>query len=273
MRFYVKMVDVISDDWRLDFTMTIAMKYNEEIVKTIVQAINRAISVDIPVAYSENRRATHNCFGPMRVDVINDDLELMLTQDGVKVHHFKRHNWETVMILDTNTSTAFFVFSERNLQNIPKKKDRSCPHYLQSCLHVFHEGYDGKYVQQSFLPIIDEFDDQTYEDDAEMILNNVIDNLSDWHLYAIAYDYSGIELTKVMLYFLSPRFEEIDKKDLGEFIMPNYAAAVKPVDESSPAPTQDETDEPLIKVKAKARPTSEVDADPQVKPNEYDDVG
>ena len=249
--------------------MTITTKYSEEIVRTIVQAINRAVSVDIPVAYSENNRATHNCFGAMRVDVINDNLVLMLTQPGIKVHRFKRHSWEVLMILDTNTSTAFFVFSERNLQNIPKKKDRTCPHYLQTCLHVFHEGYEGKCVQQSFLPIIDEFDEATYEEDAEMILNDVIESLDDWHLYAIAYNYSGIELTNATLYFLSPRFEEIDKKDLGKYIIPNYAASIKQIDAPSPTPKQDESADTLIKVKPKARPASEAEMNPTVKPNEY----
>ncbi len=253
--------------------MKAEMRFDERTVSTIVHAIYKATAVDIPMAYSENRRATNNCFAAMRVDVINDNLETMLSYDGVKVHHFRRHGWEVCMVLNYHTDTAYFVFSERNLLTIPRKKDRTWPHYLQTLLHKFHEDYEPRVIQESFLPHVDPFDDETYDADAEMILRDVIDNLDAWHLYVISYDRTGNDVTSATLYFYTSDFQEIDKRDLGKYIIPTYASANKPVVDVAPTSSEEETAETLIKLKPKARPASEADDAPKVKPNEYNDVG
>ena len=252
--------------------MTMEIRFDEKIVRMIVHAINRATTVDIPMAYGDNQRATNNCFPAMRVDIINGNICNLVKFDGVLVHRFKRRGWTVCMIIDSNARNAYFVLSERNLKSIPAKKGRTWPHYLQSLLHEFHRGYEGKTVQQTLFPM-EPFDDETYEKDVEMILGDLIDNLEPWNLYVIAHEHNGKEVTSIKQYFLSPQFDIIDEKDLAEYIIPDYSAAINPVSEETATQAEPENAEELVKLKPKARPASEADADPQVKPNEYSDVG
>lgn len=251
--------------------MTMEIRFNEKVVRMIVHAINRATTVDIPMARRDNQRATNNCHPAMGVDVINDNIFKLLTFDGVQVHRFNRHGWKVCMILDSNDKNAYFVLSERNLKGIPKKKGRTWPHYLQTTLHEFHKGYVGRYSQQTLFPM-EKFSNDVYEKDLELIIGELIEDLAAWHLYVIAHEHLGDELTSVTQYFLSPDFEIIDQKDLADFIVPDYSAVVKPIDETAPVSAEEENAAGLVKLKPKPR-TAAADADPVVKPNEYDSVG
>lgn len=251
--------------------MGMGIRFDEGVVKTIVHAINRAITVDIPVAFGEYQRATNNCFPAMRVDIINDNIFNLVQFDGVLIHRFKRRGWKVCMIIDNNAKNAYFIFSEKNLKSIPAKIGRTWPHYLQSLLHEFHRGYEGKAVQQTLFPM-ELFDDETYEKDVETILGNLIDDLEPWNLYVVAHEHNGKEVTSIKQYFLSPQFDVIDEKDLSEYIIPDYSAVVNPVGENTTTQSEPENAEELVKIKSKARPVSESDANPKVKPNEYDNV-
>lgn len=251
------------------------IRFDEKVVRTIVHALNKATTVDVPMAYNENNRATNNCFPAMRIDIINQNIFTMLNFDGVQVHRFSRHGWKVCMIIDNNSSNAYFVLSERNLKSINAKKGRTWPHYLQSLLHKFHKDYPPRVIQESFLPMVSPFDDETYEKDVEMIIGKLIENLDSWHLYVIAYERMGNELSSVKQYFLTPSFEIIDEKDLAQYIVPDYFAVVKPIDETPSATSEPEKADELVKLKPKLKPRSDSEDtdDPTVKPNEYADVG
>lgn len=252
--------------------MGMGIRFDERIVKTIVQALYEAVTVGIPLAQSNNMRATTNCYPSLGVDVIHEHILKLVNFDGVLIHRIKRHNWTVFMIIDNNAHNAYFVLSENNLKAIPAKKGRSWPHYLQSLLHEYHRGFEGKCVQQSFLPI-EPFDDVTYEKDVERMLGGLMDDQEAWNIYVIAHKRNGKELVSVKQYFLSPSFDVIDERNLIEYIVPDYSAVINPIDENTTDTTPESEEEELIKLKPKPRPASEMESAPVVKPNEYGDVG
>lgn len=248
------------------------IRFDEKIVSTIVHAINQAVTVGIPMARDDNKRFTTNCYASLGVDVIYEYLHNMVIFDNVLIHQFKRHNWRVVMIIDYNAHNIYFVLSKRNLKSIAKKQDRTWPHYLQSLLHEFHKGYEGRYVQQSLFPS-QSFPDAVFKKDVNMILGNLIDPLDNWHIYTIAHEYRNNELIDIRQYFLSPQFDIIDEKDLTQYIIPDYSSIITPVAVHNNAEAEIEEDDELFKLKPHSYPVSETDADPQVKPNKFNDVG
>lgn len=137
---------------------------DEMAIRRIVRSIQKAIEEDVPEFCRENHMETMNSVRYVRGDKINDNLRNLVASDDIMLISFKRYSWDGRMLVDTKNRITYTITTQQNLNAIPKKKNRSCPHFLQSILAVENGDLQGRYVQEALFPM-EQFEDEVLEDD------------------------------------------------------------------------------------------------------------
>ena len=202
--------------------MTTQIQRNDPLLRRIVRAIDKAIADDIPRIRQELQLETDNYIKFIRTDQIHDNLKTLAVNEDVQILPFKRYSWKGRMLVDHANHITYSITTRRNLDTIPKKKDHRAPHFLMSMLAVQNGDLHGQYEQITLFPM-SQFDDQTYEEDYESIINGALDPSAGYRHYVITYEFTGETLLEVDVVFLDGNFNIIDKQSIKEYIKPDFA--------------------------------------------------
>ena len=93
---------------------------------------------------------TMNSVRYIRGDKINENIRNLVISDDIMLISFRRYSWDGRMIIDQKNRISYTVTTKQNLEAIPKKKDRKCPHFLQSILAVKTEIYKDSMYSRHF---------------------------------------------------------------------------------------------------------------------------
>lgn len=195
---------------------------DENIVRRIVRAIDKALADDIPQYLQEHHKETNNAIIQLRGDYINENLRSFVVTDDVKLIPFKRYSWHGRLLADHKNKITYSITSQSNLHAIPKKKDRTRPHFLQSILAQENGNYEGQYIQESLFPM-DMFDEETLENDYNDIIAGMLNPSEGYRHYVISYNAVNGELLDVKLEFLDKHFSTIAEASLNSYINPDFA--------------------------------------------------
>ena len=199
-------------------------KVDDNLIRRIVRAIEKAIANDIPAMIHEHPLETINYIKIMRTDYINENLKSIALGEDIKLIKFKRFSWFGCMLVDLRKRTTYTITTKQNLKSIPKKKDRKSPHFLMSVLAVENGDLHGQYEQQSLFPMYNYgFDKECYETDYNNIVNGVLDPREGYRHFVISYEISDDILLNVDLLLLDKNFYEVEKRSLNEYIKPDFA--------------------------------------------------
>lgn len=254
---YVKIEDgeYIQEVYALTVHKTVTdFPSDEMVIRRIVRAIQKAIEEDVPEFCRENHMETMNSVRYIRGDKINDNLRNLVVSDEMLLISFKRYSWDGRMLIDTENRISYTITTEQNLIAIPKKKNRTCPHFLQSILAVENGDLEGRYVQQALFPM-EQFEDEVLEEDYSKIVAGVLDANSGYHHYVVSYTFDKSTLTEVKLVLLDRGFNTVSELDVSEFIKPDYALLTAEAPDSA-----DHAEEPtksakgLVAIKSGIRP-------------------
>lgn len=196
--------------------------FDENILRRIVCAIDKAIADDIPQYLQEHHKETNNAIMQLRGDCINDNLRSFVVTDDVKLIPFKRYSWHGRLLVDHRNKITYSITTQNNLHAIPKKKDRTRPHFLQSMLAKENGSYEGQYVQETLFPM-EMFDDETLENDYNDIIAGMLNPSEGYRHYVISYNAVNDELLDVKLEFLDKHFSTIAEASLNSYINPDFA--------------------------------------------------
>lgn len=227
---------------------------DEMVIRRIVRAIQKAIEEDVPEFCRENYMETMNSVRYVRGDKINDNLRALVVSDDVILISFKRYSWDGRMLVDLKNRISYTVTTQQNLIAIPKKKNRTCPHFLQSILAVENGDLQGECVQMTLMPM-EQFEDEVLEEDYKKIVAGVLDPDSGYHHYVVAYAFEKNQLLSVDMELLDKGFNRVSTLSLNDFIKPDFAQLTA---EQSEIP--EETAEPektakgLVAIKKGIRP-------------------
>ena len=194
---------------------------NEELVRRIVRAIDKAIVDDVPEYLREYRKETNNATMQLRGDCINDNLRSLVVGGDIELVPFKRFIWEGRIVVDRSEKISYTITSQATLRAIPKKQ-RNRPHFLQSILYRQNGGYEA-HEKQLILIDCPVFEAEELESDYNSIVAGLVDPAEGYRHYIIAYDAEGRELKDVQLEFLDKDFNTIAKASLNEYIKPDFA--------------------------------------------------
>jgi hypothetical protein len=223
-------------------------------VRRTVRAIQKAIEEDVPEFCRENHMETMNSVRYVRGDKINDNLRNHVVSEDTILISFKRYSWDGRMLVDHKNCITYTITTQQNLAVIPKKKNRSCPHFLQSILAIENGDLHGKYEQMALFPM-EQFEDDVLEEDYKKIVSGVLSRDSGYHHYVIAYAFEKNELLDVNMILLDKAFNTVKEISLNDFIKPDFAKLTAEQSENSEQITKPaKVAKDLIAIKAGIRP-------------------
>lgn len=206
---------------------------DHDLMRTIIRAMIKAIEVDVPNYRQMLDLTSDNYIRVIRGDAISTNLENMVASESVMVHRFDRNSFHCRMVIDRKNKITYTITTEQNLCNIPKKKDRKRPHFLQSILAMENGDVQGEYIQQVLFPM-GQFEEEELKNDYDKIVEGIIES-EEYHHYVISYTYSGNELVDVNLNYLDKGFNFVSKASLNEYIKPDFAKLTDPIPEAEEA--------------------------------------
>lgn len=192
------------------------------LLRRVIRAIETAISDDVPRVRREVPLETENYIKFIRSDFINENIKKMVVNDNVELLCFTRYAWKGRMLVDKKNKITYSITTEQNLNAIPKKKDRSMPHFLQTMLGVENTGMQAQYVQQTLFPM-EQFDMDTLQQDFDSIVNGFFDPKEGYTHYIICYTFEKDELLTADLKLLDRKFNTVQERSLNEYIKPDFA--------------------------------------------------
>lgn len=205
-----------------EYTYDAVFPSDEVVIRRIVRAIQKAIEEDVPEFCHEHSMETMNSIRYIRGDKINENLRALVVSDDVILISFKRYSWDGRMLADLKNHITYTVTTEQNLIAIPKKKNRTCPHFLQSTLAVENGDLEGECLQLALMPM-EQFEDDVLEDDYKKIVAGVIDPDSGYRHYIVTYAFEKGQLLRVSMELLDKGFNKVNSLSLNDFIAPNFA--------------------------------------------------
>lgn len=226
--------------------------FNKKLTEDIVKAIVKAVTEDVPKYLYEHSKETNNALGAYRGDCINDNLRNFVVSEDIQLLRFRRFGWQGRLLLDTKNKITYTITTQANLKVIPRKKDRTKPHFLQSILEIENGAYE---VTQPTLFPLNDFSRDTLENDYNDIIAGIINPDEGYRHYVIAYDCNHSELLDVRMDFLDRNFNVISQMSLNEYIKPDFATltsieqTVNIHNETNPVTTRN-----LVSIKSGIRP-------------------
>lgn len=226
----------------------------EIVIRRIVRAIQKAIEEDVPEFCRENHMETMNSIRYIRGDKINDNLRTLVVSDDVILISFRRYSWDGRMLVDLKNRITYTVTTEQNLAAIPKKKNRTCPHFLQSILAVENNDLHDECVQMTLMPM-EQFEDDVLEEDYKKIVAGVLDPASRYRHYVVTYVFEKSQLFSVNMELLDKGFNRVKSLSLNNFIKPDFAQLTAEESEGKEETAESEnTARDLVAIKRGIRP-------------------
>ncbi len=195
----------------------------EDFLRKVVYAVEKAIRDDIPHYLRENHYETNNALPHLRGDYINENLRRHVVGNGIELVPFKRYSWAGRIIIDRVNHLTYTITTFNTLVNIPKKKGRIKPHFLQSILYAENASCEAKIKQTKFDFGITQFESDELEQDYANISQGLININENYRHYVIAYQSEGNEINEIILRLLDKDFDTVDEASLMEYIKPDFA--------------------------------------------------
>ena len=229
------------------------IKLNDNLMRRIVRAVDKAIADDVPQYLREHHKETNNAIIHLRGDCINENLRKLVVGGDIEFVPFKRYVWQGRIIVDRAEKVTYTITTQKTLRAVPRKQ-RNKPHFLQTILYMENGGCEASVKQMTLMDFFP-FEAEDLENDYNSIVEGLIDPAKGYRHYVIAYDADGSELRDIQLEFLDKDFNIIATASLNEYIKPDFARLtdVEPVNED----LSDETDgeaRGLLAIKSGLRP-------------------
>lgn len=233
---------------------------NDKLLRKIVYSIDKAIGEDLSQYLREHHRETNNAIVQLRGDFINDNLRHHVVDENTELIPFQRSGWSGRIIIDRLNRTTYTVTTVSTLSAIPKKKERTKPHYLQSVLAIENKECKGTPKQITLFECgMTAFDTQFLEQDFNSINQGLINVDENYVHYIIAYKAEHGEIKDIDLKLLDKDFDTVDETSLNEYIKPDFARLtdVGPAEQSNEI--EENTDsKKLVAIKAGLKPNLKV---------------
>lgn len=197
------------------------IKINENLMRRIVRAIDKAIVEDIPEYFRDNYKETNNAVIHLRGDFINENLRNLVVGGDIELIPFKRYVWQGRIIVDRKEKITYTITTQKTLRSIPRKH-RNKPHFLQSILGIENSSYEASIRQVSLMDLYP-FETEELEIDYNSIMEGMIDPTEGYRHYVIAYDAESSEVRDIQLEFLDKEFNTIETASLNEYIKPDFS--------------------------------------------------
>lgn len=205
----------------MKFAADSIIDFDIDIIMSAINAIEKAVSEDIPRQTSENQLETNNYLSFIRGDFINSNLRKLTVSSGGELLPFQRFGWKGRLLVDRFNKLTYSITTQANLNQIPQKHRRK-PHFLQTLLAVENGDLEGQYRQMTLYGM-DQFEHDTYHADFDDIVNGFIDASEGYRHCVIAYQAQHDEVTDIKLVLLDSQFAVVEEYSLNDFRRPDFS--------------------------------------------------
>lgn len=198
----------------------------QQIMVKIGKAVEKGVGEDIRNYLSSTHNVTNNAVVFMRGDRINTNLVNSVQSDTVDIRYFTRSAWKGCIVIDRKNKLTFSIASKNTIERIPKKKNRHCPHFLQTLLNTenMNESAEVKQISMSDLDpsFSDKFSQKEYEEDFDKIMDDAISLSEEYRHWVVEYEVKHNILINLVAKLLDRDFDVVQKIELMEMLKPNF---------------------------------------------------
>lgn len=229
---------------------------NDTLLRKIVYSVEKAIGDDLMQYLREHHRETNNAIVQLRGDFINDNLRQHVVDDNVELIPFQRSGWSGRIVIDGVNHITYTVTTLGTLSAIPKKKDRTKPHYLQSLLAVENKKCKGTPKQITLFECgLTGFETEDLDKDFSDISQGLINLEEDYVHYIIAYKAENGEIKNIVLRLLDKDFDTVEEASLQNYIKPDFARLTDAGSAEQTIKTEENSEsKKLVVIKANIKP-------------------
>lgn len=193
----------------------------------IVKAVEKGCGEDIREYLMSTDKATNNALRLMRADNINTNLRDSVASETVELKYFKRSAWVGCLLIDRENKVTYTICTKRTLESIPRKPNRSIPHYLQTILYVQNAGVVARYKQvelSDYFPgVITEFSEEEYLEDYHNIMEDDLSFDDDYLHLVIVYEVEHYQITSIALRLLDKDVQTAEEYLLTSLLQPDFS--------------------------------------------------
>lgn len=232
-------------------TPKITIKAIRPLLIKIVRAVEKGCGEDVRSYIEQSDKATNNALKFLRSDNINTNLRDTVASETVDLKTFPRGGWTGCLLIDRLHLLTFTICAKQTLDRIPRKKDRSIPHYLQSILYAQNSQITVPDRQMFFPGLVDrvaQFSDEVLKDDYCKIMADDISFGDGYRHIVIIYERDQYQISSIAMRLLDKDFRIAQEYSLMDLLHPNFGDLTATLEA-----TQQKDAHNLISVKASLR--------------------
>lgn len=250
-----------------NFLLSNELKFSTDMMmRNIVEALVKAFGIDTIQMLEDEPLETNNSLPSRRVDMLNTNLRKTVANENVDLHHFSRHGWTGILIIDKLHKRTFSLMTEATLKKVSKKGSTSkIPHYSWTLNTVENKDVVAPYRQMTmadygFMEAKERFTEEDFLNDYSRITNDEILPTDGYRHYVIEYKAEGRDITKCSLKCLSPDYSVAQEASLMELVVPDISRLTD-TDSIVEVQHKDQDIKNLMSVKAGVKKTYEREPD------------
>lgn len=231
------------------------MVINDMLLRKIVYSIEKGVGEDQQQYLRENHKETNNAIKFLKGDDINTNLRNHIVKDNIDLIPFQRNGWYGRIIIDRKEHITYSIMTEGTLTTVPRKKNRSNPHYLQSILYAENKDCIAKERQMTLQDFgITIFDTDVLEQDFEKISQGLIDRKEGYRHYIVSYIANHGEIKSITLKFLDKEFNIVDEESLMQYVRPDFAQLTNTASETESEEDNSHSKKSLVAIRSGVKP-------------------
>ena len=193
-------------------------------LQLIVKAIQKGAGPDVREYRQATNKVTNNAVRLMLLDNIFTNIRDCAASETLELKTFKRFGWDGCLLIDRVHKLTFTICTKRTLEGIPRKKDRSIPHYLQSILFVENSDVKSPYVQPNLFGYEpkSQFSEEVLRDDYESIMKEDLSAGDGYHHWCIVYEVFQYDIASISMIKLDKNFLTAEEIKLDDLLKPDF---------------------------------------------------
>lgn len=194
------------------------------VLQGICASIEKAIGEDTKEYLTSYNNETNNAVKHIRGDRINTNLRNTVVSNTIELHPFRRRSFDGRLLIDRKNKLTYTICKKQTLLDIPRNKDRTIPHYLQSILSIQNSNVEAEYTQMTlagFTPTCD-FAHEVYLEDYKDIMGEDISFDDEYLHIVVVYEAYKYKITYIAAEVLTPDFNIGQMHNMMYLIQPDF---------------------------------------------------
>ena len=194
----------------------------DKLFEKITAAVVKGVGPDIRDYLADNPDETHNALKMVRVDKINTNLRNFVASDTVELKNFRRYAWEGRILIDREHKVTISICTKQTFDAIPRKKDRTSPHYQMTIANIENADVEPIYEQMTLFSGMTQFSNDVYADGFKTNMGEDVLAGDGYKHLVVVYETSGSDVTYIAAKLVDRNLATAKEYSLDRFLKPDF---------------------------------------------------